>query len=95
LLRGNLKTLVWTEVAAATFSAAKAALAAATALVHPCPGAVISLATDASDTHIGSVLQQLSGGSWKPLAFFSRKLPSPESKYSTFNRELLAVFAAV
>jgi cleavage and polyadenylation specificity factor subunit 1 len=63
--------------------------------VHPLPGAVISLATDASDTHIGAVLQQLSAGSWRPLAFFSRKLSSTESKYSTFDRELLAVFAAV
>ncbi len=95
LLRGNPKTLVWSESADAAFCAAKAALAAATALVHPLPGAVISLATDASDTHIGGVLQQLSAGSWKPLAFFSRKLSPPESKYSTFDRELLAVFAAI
>jgi hypothetical protein len=95
LLRGNPKTLVWSESAAAAFGAAKAALAAATSLVHPLPGAVISLATDASDTHIGGVLQQLSAGSWKPLAFFSRKLSSAESKYSAFDRELLAVFAAV
>jgi hypothetical protein len=57
--------------------------------------AVISLATDASDTHIGGVLQQLSAGSWRPLAFFSRKLSPAESKYSTFDRELLAVFAAI
>jgi hypothetical protein len=95
LLRGNPKTLVWSEDAAAAFCAAKAALAAATSLVHPLPGAVISLATDASDTHIGGVLQQLSAGSWRPLAFFSRKLSPAESKYSTFDRELLAVFAAV
>ena len=64
-------------------------------LVHPLPGAVISLVTDASDTHIGGILQQLSAGSWRPLAFFSRKLSPPESKYSTFDRELLAVFAAI
>ncbi len=95
LLRGNPKTLVWSESAAAAFGAAKAALAAATSLVHPLPGAVISLTTDAFDTHIGGVLQQLSAGSWKPLAFFSRKLSSTESKYSTFDRELLAVFAAI
>jgi hypothetical protein len=94
-LRGNPKTLVWSESAATAFSAAKAALTAATVLVHPLPGAVISLATDASDTHIGGVLQQLSAGSWRPLAFFSRKLSPPESKYSTFDRELLAVFTAI
>ncbi len=95
LLRGNPKTLVWSENAAAAFGAAKAALADATSLVHPLPGAVISLATDASDTHISGVLQQLSAGSWRPLAFFSRKLSPTESKYSTFHRELLAVFATI
>jgi hypothetical protein len=95
LLRGNPKTLVWSESAAVAFGAAKAALAAAMSLVHPLPGAVISLATDASDTHIGGVLQQLSAGSWRLLAFFSRKLSSAESKYSAFDRELLAVFATV
>jgi cleavage and polyadenylation specificity factor subunit 1 len=95
LLRGNPKTLVWTEGAAAAFCAAKDALTAATVLAHPLPGAIISLATDASDTHIGGVLQQLTSGSWRPLAFFSRKLSPAESKYSTFDRELLAVFAAI
>ncbi len=95
LLRGNPKTLVWSESAATAFCAAKAALTAATVLVHLLPGAIISLVTDASDTHIGGVLQQLSAGSWRPLAFFSRKLSPPESKYSTFDRELLAVFAAI
>jgi hypothetical protein len=95
LLRGNPKTLNWSDTAVTAFKAAKAALISATALAHPLPGAVISLAADASDTHIGGVLQQLSSGSWQPLAFFSRKLSSPESKYSTFDRELLAVFASV
>ncbi len=95
LLRGNPKSLSWSDSAAAAFCAAKAALISATALAHPLPGAVISLAADASVTHIGGVLQQLSSGSWQPLAFFSRKLSAPESKYSTFYRELLAVFAAI
>ena len=50
--------------------AAKAALAAAVPLPHPAPNAVLSLATDASDTHVGGVLQQLTGGRWQPLAFY-------------------------
>ncbi len=95
LLRGNPKTLVWSESANAAFVAGKAALASCTKLVHPTPGATISLAVDASDTHVGAVLQQLANGSWLPLAFFSRKLSTPELKYSTFDRELLATFAAI
>ena len=32
---------------------------------------------------------------WYPVAFFSRKLSTAEEKYSTFDRELLAVFRAI
>jgi len=96
LLRGSPKKLLWSDTAAAAFVAGKAALAKCTVLVHPTPDATISLAVDASDTHVGGVLQQLStSGSWSPLAFFSRKLNSAEVKYSTFDRELLAAFSAI
>ena len=60
------------------------------ALAHPLPAAELSLAVDASDHHVGGVLQQSVGGAWQPLAFFSRKLSVAESRYSTFDRELLA-----
>jgi hypothetical protein len=92
-LREDPKTLVWPPVAA--FEAAKAALAASVPLVHPAPNAVLSLATDASHTHVGGVLQQLAGGSWQPLAFYSKKLSGAGTRYSTFYRELLAAFSAV
>jgi hypothetical protein len=95
LLQGNPKTLVWSGSAQSPFTASKAALAACTKLVQPTPGAIVSLAIDASGTHVGGVLQQLNQDSKLPLAFFSRKLSSPELKYSTFNRELLAAFAEI
>jgi hypothetical protein len=56
---------------------------------------VLSLATDDSDTHVGGVLQQLTGGRWQPLAFYSKKLSGAGTRYSTFDRELLAAFIAV
>jgi hypothetical protein len=93
-LRGAPKTLEWPPAAAA-FRAAKAALAAAVPLAHPAPNAVLSLPTDASDTHVGGVLQQLTGGRWQPLAFYSKKLSGAGTRYSTFDRELLAAFRAV
>jgi hypothetical protein len=77
------------------FGAAKAALAAAVPLAHPAPNTVLSLATDASDTHVGGVLQQLTRGRWQPLAFYSKKLSGAGTRYSTFDRELLAAFSAV
>jgi hypothetical protein len=51
-LRGDPKTLEWLPAAAAAFEATKAALAAAVPLAHPAPNAVLSLATDASNTHV-------------------------------------------
>jgi hypothetical protein len=94
-LKGAPKTLEWPLAAAAAFGAAKAALAAAVPLAHPAPNAVLSLATDASDTHVSDVLQQLTGGRWQPLEFYSKKLSRAGTRYSTFDRELLAVFSGV
>jgi hypothetical protein len=94
-LKGAPKTLEWPPAPATAFGAAKAALAAAVPLAHPAPNAVLSLATDASDTHVGGVLQQLNGGRWQPLASYSKKLSGAGTRYSTFDRELLAAFNTV
>jgi hypothetical protein len=40
-------------------------------------------------------MQQKSGDHWRPLGFFSHKLTDTESRYSTFDRELLAAHAAI
>ena len=77
------------------FTRSKAALAQAAELIHTNPTAEISLAVDASDHHVGRVLQQWSGSTWVPLAFFSRKLTEAKACYSTFDRELLACVAAI
>jgi hypothetical protein len=95
LLRGNPKTLDWSAAAADAFAAAKAALVSAVPLSHPTPGAALSLAVDASDSHVGGVLQQLGNRAWRPLAFFSQKLSPAQVRYSTFDRELLAAYSAV
>ncbi len=95
LLKGSPKVLLWSPAAEAAFIAAKAALVAAVPLCHPAPNAVLSLSVDASDSHVGGVLQQQAGKGWKPLAFFSKKLAPAEVKYSTFDPELLAAFATI
>jgi hypothetical protein len=78
-------------------AAFKAAVAAACELQHPAPSAELSLATDASASHIAAVLQQHSSchGAWQPLAFYSAKLSPAQINNSTFDRELLAVYEAV
>jgi cleavage and polyadenylation specificity factor subunit 1 len=58
LLKGSPKVLLWSPAAEAAFVAAKAALVAAVPLCHPAPNAVLSLSVDASDSHVGGVLQQ-------------------------------------
>src|SRR5271167_551838 len=49
------------------------------------------LTTDASTIAIAGALEQLIDRDWHPLGFYSRKLKEPETRYSTFDRELLAV----
>lgn len=93
--RGRSIALQWTSQADAAFLAAKQALSDTVTLAFPDRDAEISIATDASDSGTGAVLQQRTDGAWKPIAFFSRKLSSSESKYSAYDRELLAIFRAI
>lgn len=40
------------------------------------------------------MLEQLVDGNWQPISFFSRKLTGAQTRYSTYDRELLAVYLA-
>ena len=93
--RGQSIVLQWTAQEEDAFTAAKQALSHVATLAYPSPDATTSIATDASDTGVGGVLQQLDNGAWKPVAFFSKKFSSAESKYSTYDRELLAISRAI
>ena len=64
-------------------------------LAHPLPNSTIALTTDASDIGIGACLEQHTERGWQPISFFSKKLKKSEQKYSTFDRELLALYEAV
>ena len=50
---------------------------------------------DASSCAVGAVLQQYINNQWCPVAYFSKNLKPSEAKYSTFDRELLAVYLAI
>ena len=89
------KKVDWTPEAISAFDSAKAALAQATAVVHPDPNAELALTTDASSIAVAAVLEQRGRSGWEPLAFFSRHLRPAEIKYSAFDRELLAIHLAV
>jgi hypothetical protein len=75
-LRGSLAptaAIKWSAEMVQAFAAASADLGDTALLEHPSAADDISLATDASATHIGAALQQRpQGGTWKPLGFFYR-----------------------
>ena len=87
--------LNWSPAGESAFTRIKDALADASLLVHPIPDAPTCIVTDASDTAVGAVLQQLIGDDWSPIAFFSKKLQPSETRYSAFDRELLAAYLAI
>lgn len=87
--------LDWNDQATTAFRLIKDSLADAALLAYPQPGIPQCVMVDASDTAMGAVLQQLNSGVWRPTSFFSRKLTPTERRYSTFGRELLAVYAAI
>jgi hypothetical protein len=83
-----------------SFQLVKDPLAEVATLTHPDPAADLSLAVDASNTHIGAVLQQWQpgggsrSGGWRPLSF-SKKLDAAQLKFSAFDRELFAAYLSL
>lgn len=80
-----------------SFRKAKQALQDCTKLVYitSSPDAKLTLTTDASSDTVGAVLHQIVDGVERPLSFFSIKLNTAQQKYSTFSRELLAIYLAI
>ena len=95
--RKGAELLDWSPEMLAAFSSIKTALFQSVCLAFPQDSAELSLATDASATHVGAVLQQKSSPAeeWRPLGFFSAKLEKAQLSYSAFDRELYGVYAAI
>lgn len=55
----------------------------------------ILLTTDAFNAGIGTVIEQELKSQCKPVTFVSVKLSSAQTRYSTFSRELLAIYLAI
>ena len=80
-LKGKPKNLDWTPQCQTSFDATKEALAKATLLFHPRPGASLALTTDASNLAVGGVLEQRGPLGWEPLAFYSSKLTDAQKMW--------------
>jgi hypothetical protein len=82
----------WAPAMQLSFQPVKDTLTEVATLTHP---------VDASNTHIGAVLQQwqpgggVRSGGWRPLSLFSKKFDAAQLKYSAFDRELLAAYLSV
>ena len=83
--------VVWTPECALAFEKLKAALCSSPVLKSPEWDKTFILQTDASGRGVGAVLSQLKDGSDQPLAYFSRKLLPREERYSTIEKECLAI----
>ncbi len=87
----------WTAERRAAFQAARSALGNATHLAYPKQEAEIALMVDASANHVGAALQQRASPAapWEPLGFFSKKLDPAQTRYSAYDRELLACVSGI
>jgi transposase InsO family protein len=95
MLKQKKRILNWSECETKEFETIKIELANMAMLRYPDHNSKLSLQVDASDTAIGAVLQQNSSKGWEPLGFFSKALDKTQRKYSTFDRELLAIFLSI
>ena len=98
MLRGNVKNsnkLSWSAKSKTAFVDSQTSLASSSLLVYPDSLSPVVIFTDASDAAIGAVLQIKRNGVWCPVALLSRRLDKTQSKYATFDGELLAVYSAV
>ena len=87
--------LAWTEDLVNRFQHLKDKLTSPPVLRLPNPDLIFVLRTDASSRGIGAVLLQYYSDCPHPVAYASRKLLDRETRYSTIERECLAIVFAV
>lgn len=89
------KTFAWTDRCEKAFQQLKKAVCSAPVLALPTKKDPFVLHTDASKFAIGAVLSQIQNGVSRVIAYYSRKLHDPETRYPAYDRELLAVRDAI
>jgi len=78
---------VWKEEQQKAFDTMKKILSRETLLAYPNFNKPFVIHTDASHTQLGAVISQDN----RPIAFYSRKLNDAQTRYTTTERELLAI----
>jgi len=77
-------TFTWTPKCEAAFQELKQALTSTPILVAPCDGGQYVLDSDASDTAVGAVLQQVQDGKLHVIGYASQTLNPSEASSSYF-----------
>ena len=81
----------WTQECEQSFIKLKSILSSEPLLQYPDFMQPFIVTTDASNIAIGCILSQGKIGEDKPIAYASRKLNDAETRYSTFDKEFLAI----
>ena len=88
----HASNIKWNKDCAKAFEQLKDALCSNPVLKSPCFDRPFIPQTDASDRGVGAVLSQCDDlGEEHPIAYFSRKLLHREQRYSTVEKECLAI----
>lgn len=95
LRKGVSEPLPWNEAVQANFHQLKVALTTEPILKLPDVNLPFVLRTDASDRGLGAVLLQYGNDVPFPVAYASRKLQDRERRYSTVERECLAIIFGI
>ncbi len=83
---------VWTDKCQEAFEKLKQCLTQASILIRVNISQLFVVTTDASKTHVGGILSQVQpDGTNKAIGYFSKKLKPTEVRYSTTDKEALAV----
>ena len=92
LTKNSPHKVVWTEACEQAFTKLKELLCSAPILMSPGFEKAFVLQTDASELGVGAVLsQQGDDGHEHPVAYWSRMLLPQEQRYSTIEKECLAI----
>ncbi|GFO41884.1 reverse transcriptase [Plakobranchus ocellatus] len=95
LRKGTPERIQWSQECQASFEAIKKALSTQPILIIPDGQEVFIVRSDASNYGIGAALLQMRDGILRPCKYASRKLLPRETRYSTLERECLAIIYAV
>lgn len=94
LLKKNNK-FIWSEECINAFNKLKQAITSEPVLQHPNFSERFILSCDASNVAISGILSQGKLGEEHPIAYVSRTLQPTETRYSTTEKEMLAIFWSI